>query len=127
MAFPGTYNFNYYRGDTYQFRIRPKDAAGNVFTLNNYSAAFLVADRRGPAPSGGTRTAIACTATIDIVQNYITCTITPEDGRQLTTGKTWYYDVQISTGNGTVIYTLLTGQITVQDDIILPTDVEEES
>ncbi len=36
MAFPGTYNINYYKGDTYQFRIYPKDTAGYPFDLSVY-------------------------------------------------------------------------------------------
>jgi len=32
MAFPGTYNFNYYRGDRYEFVIRPKTANGDALT-----------------------------------------------------------------------------------------------
>jgi hypothetical protein len=31
MAFPGSYNFNYYRGDTAEFVIRPKTANGSAF------------------------------------------------------------------------------------------------
>jgi len=49
MAFPGTYNFSYYRGDTYQFVIRPKNANGTTFALDAYAgnAAFTIANVRG--------------------------------------------------------------------------------
>ena len=33
MAFPGTYNFNYYRGDTNEFVISPKNSDGTTFQL----------------------------------------------------------------------------------------------
>ena len=39
MAFPGTFNFNYYRGDTNQFVIRPKTANGAAFDLTGYTAS----------------------------------------------------------------------------------------
>ena len=113
MAFPGTYNFSYYRGDTYQFIIRPKNANGTVFTLDDYSdgALFTIANRRG-----STGTQVVATATVDITNHIITCTITPEQGRELTAGTTYVYDVQIENG-ASIVYTLLTGSITVTDDV----------
>jgi hypothetical protein len=113
MAFPGTYNFSYYRGDTYQFVIRPKNANGSTFDLDAYAgnADFTIANRRG-----STGTQIAATATVDTANDIITCTITGATGRGLVAGTTYVYDVQIDNGAG-VIFTLLTGSITVTDDI----------
>jgi hypothetical protein len=113
MAFPGTYNFNYYRGDTYQFVIRPKNANGTSMSLDSYdgNAVFTIANRRG---SAGTQ--VDATATIDTASDIVTCTIEPEQGRLLSAGTTYVYDVQIDNGAG-VVYTLLTGSITVTDDI----------
>jgi hypothetical protein len=113
MAFPGTYNFNYYRGDTYQFIIRPKNANGATFPLDAYSgnAEFTIANIRG-----NTGSQISATATVDTAQDIVTCTITPTQGRLLSAGTTYVYDVQIDNGAG-IIYTLLTGSITVTDDI----------
>jgi hypothetical protein len=113
MAFPGTYNFSYYRGDTYQFIVRPKNANGTVFTLDDYEgdASFTIANRRG-----STGTQVSATATVDTTNHIITCTITPEQGRELTAGTTYVYDVQIENG-ASIVYTLLTGSITVTDDI----------
>jgi hypothetical protein len=110
MAFPGTYNFNYYRGDTFQFIIRPKDGSGNSFPLAGYTAAMKVADKRGPLGIQYNAQAV-----INSVENYITCTISATAGRQLTTDKTWVYDVQIT--DGTTIYTLLNGNIVVTEDV----------
>ena len=115
MAFPGTYNFSYYRGDTYQFVIRPKNANGTTFALDDYeSVSFTIADVRG---SEGVQQ--ASTATIDTSTDIITCTITPAQGRELVAGTTYVYDVQITdtTPNPDVIFTLLTGTITVTDDV----------
>jgi hypothetical protein len=110
MAFPGSYNFNYYRGDTAQFVIRPKNANGSAFDLTGYTSQFFVANQRGSAATQYEAQAVV-NATTDIV----TCTILPGVGRQLAPG-TYVYDVQITTG-ASVIYTLLTGLITVTDDI----------
>jgi hypothetical protein len=113
MAFPGTYNFSYYRGDTYQFIIRPKNANGTTFSLDAYSGNvdFTIANRRG---SAGTQ--IGATAVIDTANDIVTCTITGAQGRELSAGTTYVYDVQIDNGAG-VIFTLLTGSITVTDDV----------
>lgn len=110
MAFPGTYNFNYYRGDTFSFIIRPKDGSGNDFVLSGFDAEMTIADQRGPS---GTQ--YAGEALVNTVDNIITCTIGPTVGRDLTTATTWVYDVQIT--DGTSVYTLLNGNITVTDDI----------
>jgi len=113
MAFPGTYNFTYYRGDTYQFVVRPKNANGTTFSLDAYAnnADFTIANRRG-----STGTQISATAVIDTANDIVTCTIIPEQGRQLSAGTTYVYDVQIDNGTGN-IFTLLTGSISVTDDI----------
>ena len=113
MAFPGTYNFSYYRGDTYQFVIRPKNSNGTTFALDSYttSPSFTIANVRG-----STGTQISATATVDTANDIITCTITAATGRSLVGGTTYVYDVQINNGAG-VIFTLLTGSISVTNDI----------
>ena len=110
MAFPGTYNFSYYRGDTNQFIVRPKNATdGSSFDLSGYTAAFVVATARG---SAGTK--YPMTAVVNGTTDIVTCTILPASGRDLAPGS-FVYDVQIT--NGVQIYTLLTGTISVTDDI----------
>jgi hypothetical protein len=109
MAFPGTYNFSYYRGDTFQFVVRPKTAGGSAFDLAGYTAAFTIATTRGAT---GVQT--VCTAVVNASTDIVTCTITPAVGRTLVTGS-YVYDVQIT--NGVQIYTILNGQLTVTDDI----------
>ena len=123
MAFPGTYNFDYYRGDTFRFVISPKDSTGTAFDLSPYKATgrdaiFTIADARGSdrslvLTSNGSSD---LGSTIDTSNNTITCTITPDGGRELEGGETYYYDVEIYNG-GALRYTLLTGTITVQDDV----------
>ena len=113
MAFPGSYNFSYYRGDRYEFVIRPKTSNGSAYDLTNYTATFTIANRRGSTGTQYVAAAVA-NATTDI----ITCTITPAVGRTLAAG-TYVYDVQITdaTPNPDVILTILTGSVTVTDDI----------
>jgi hypothetical protein len=105
MAFPGSYNFSYYRGDTATFVVRPKTSAGAAFDLTGYTASFVIANRRG-----STGTQYVGTATVDAS--------TPAVGRTLAAG-TYVYDVQITnvTPNPDVIYTILNGTVTVTDDI----------
>ena len=109
MAFPGFYNILYYRGDTSQFVIQPKVANGSTFDLAGYTAAFTIATLRGPT---GVQT--AATAVVNATTDIVTCTITPAVGRTLSAG-TYIYDVQIT--NGTQIYTLLTGEVSVVNDV----------
>jgi hypothetical protein len=109
MAFPGTYNFNYYRGDTSQMVVRPKTSSGSAFDLTGYTAEFTVATSRS---AGATQ--YNMTAVTNDVSNIVTCTITPVAGRDLDAG-TYVYDVQIT--DDVEIYTILTGTITVTNDI----------
>ena len=112
MAFPGTYNINYYKGDTYEFNIYPKDSSGAIFSLLNYAATFTISTSRGENPSF----TVAATANIASNNSYITCSILPATGRTLTAGTEYVYDVQITQG-ATKIYTLLTGTVTVTADV----------
>jgi hypothetical protein len=119
MAFPGTYNFNYYRGDTAEFVIRPKSNSNNneAFDLTGYTAIFTIASKRGPIGAAPAFSS-AASAVVNDVTNIITCKIIPSLGRTLEAG-TYVYDVQITnaTPDPDVIFTLLTGTITVTDDI----------
>jgi hypothetical protein len=112
MAFPGTYNLNYYKGDTFEFIIRPKDSSGNAFPLDDYlnGATFTIATVTGP---GGTR--VTGSAVVNTVNDFITCTITPTVGQTLNAGTTYFYDVEIR--NAFTVYTLLRGTISVTNDV----------
>jgi hypothetical protein len=119
MAFPGTYNFNYYAGDTFEFFIYPKNSTGGVFTdLGDYSPKFTIATSRGSvedvvlASSASTQ----LLTTIDGTGTYISCTIKPEGGRNLL-GQSYVYDVEIEHESNGKVHTLLTGTISVTQDI----------
>ena len=119
MAFPGTYNFSYYAGDTFEFFIYPKNSIGNVFdNLGNYTPKFTIATSRGNledvvlASSASTQLA----ATIDATNTYISCVIKPDGGRDLA-GQSYLYDVEIEHNSNGKVHTLLTGTISVTQDI----------
>lgn len=122
MAFPGTYNINYYKGDTFEFRIYPKDSAGAAFDITNYTPVFTIASARGSAGVVGKITAYSAKSTDG---TYILCAIRPSDGISLNAANTYVYDVQITdpdTNNTDEIYydkvfTILTGTISVTDHV----------
>lgn len=111
MAFPATYNFNYYKGDTYQFVIRPKNSDSSPFIVSGYSAIFTIATARG---SGATQ--YTATATVDTVNNLITCTISATTGATIPAGTSYVYDVQIS-NSANIVHTLLTGTLSVTEQV----------
>jgi hypothetical protein len=119
MAFPGELNINYYKGDTYEFKIYPQKTDGSIFTLNDYSnATFTIAESRGP--ESPTNPHIFGSAEIQGSGTYILCAITPDNGADMDPLKTYVYDVQIyAPGSGTYnkVFTLLTGSISVTGDV----------
>ena len=124
MAFPGTYNINYYKGDTFEFRVYPKDSTGNQFLINQYNQfRFTISNVRGDTPPAGVvKETINGYAEISNDKTYILCAITPENGAQMTAGTTYYYDVEIGkiASPYDFIYTLLQGTITVSEQVTLP-------
>ena len=125
MAFPGTYNFNYYAGDTFEFFVYPKNSTGGVFDdLSSYSALFLVATSRGASASAAAINSVtASTDASATVQDgdHVSCTIKPAGGRKLT-APAYFYDVQIQNTSASSpsfgkVFTLLTGTINVTQDV----------
>lgn len=117
MAFPATYNISYYKGDLYQFLIRPKTAAGDIFPISSsaYNAFFRISATRNGSASA-TISAVAA-----IGDNAVNCELRPSVGNSLVPGTTYYYDVSIQNlSNQNIVYTLLTGSISVTGDITTP-------
>ena len=114
MAFPGELNINYYKGDTYEFNITPKKNDGTAFDLTGYSVKFNIATTRDPASN-----TIEGRAVIDSNTNSIQCAILPGNGDLMTSGTSYVYDVEIKNTSGSYskVYTILTGTITVTNDI----------
>jgi hypothetical protein len=118
MAFPGELNINYYKGDTHEFKVYPQKTDGSIFQLDDYSnARFKIAEVRGAA---GLADQITGSAIISTDGTYITCAITPANGALMDPDITYVYDIQIyAAGAGTYdkVFTLLTGSISVTDDV----------
>ena len=125
MPFPGTYNFSYYKGDTYEFKIYPKNSDGTAFNLSSFAdtqsddnARFFVATERGLS---GAENQIECSAQIisELDETYILCTITPGQGSSMNAGTSYVYDVEIRKLIETTPYvlTLVTGAISVTDQV----------
>ena len=123
MAFPGTYNFNYYAGDTFEFFVYPKNSSGGIFDdLADYDPNFVIATARGSASAAvlSSTDPLELDATV-VDGEYVSCTILPDGGRQLTSA-TYLYDLEIENTNAESpsfgkIFTLLTGTITVTQDV----------
>lgn len=115
MSFPATYNFNYYRGDTNEFVVRPKNSDGSAFSLTGYSSVYFIATARGAAAGVVQRQG---QAVVNTATNIITCTILPNLGVLLTPA-TYVYDVQIEKTVSGVLsrFTLLTGTVTVTEQV----------
>lgn len=126
MAFPGTYNFSYYRGDTYEFKLYPKTSSGAVFDLSNYDrlegVQFTIASARGPS---GFDSQLIASSAISEDRTFITCRIDPEIGNLLDPILFYEYDVEIrrvgldpiSGESVSFVHTLVTGRISVSEQI----------
>lgn len=117
MSFPATYNIRYYKGDLYQFVIRPKTSAGDIYPIDSstYNAFFRISTARNASASA------TVSANTSIGDNAVTCEIRPSTGNSLFPGTTYFYDVSIqSVANPNIVYTLLTGTISVTGDITTP-------
>jgi hypothetical protein len=141
MAFPAIYDFNYYKGDTFEFRIYPKKNDGTVFDLSQYymptnfantpdyftdlatpydSAQFTISTVRGDTGSP-----IRCYAKVSDDGTFVQCAIRPTEGIQLNAGTEYVYDVEVrkpatvpgSVSNYEIVQTLLTGTITITDQV----------
>lgn len=110
--FPAQYNLSLYSGDTYEFVVVPRNSDGTDFSLSGYNAAMRIASSRGASPTFSTPVQTNINPTL----NTITCTILPGVSGSLVAGQTYVYDVEITNGS-TKVYTLLTGNVTVTEDV----------
>jgi hypothetical protein len=109
MAFPTTYNINYYKGDTYQFTLYPKTSTGAAFDMTDYEARdFIISLTRGGDE-------INATAALTAGNTGVVCTIPMTVGANLAAGSAYVYEIRIAdtTPTPAVRFTLATGTITV--------------
>lgn len=118
MAYPGTYDINYYKGDTFEFRIYPKDTSGATFNLSGYlPPKFKISNVRGGTVGTGGK--VELNGHAEIVNNeYILCAITPTNGAAMNLSS-YVYDVEIGKTSSpyNYVYTLLSGKITVTEQV----------
>jgi hypothetical protein len=115
MAYPGTFDISYYKGDSLDFKIFPKDNSGAAFALNDFtSVKFTIADSRG---NGATQFLANSSIVSAANPDYVLCQITPGLGAQLDADIQYVYDVEIKNNTGSIVYTLLTGTITITDQV----------
>ena len=123
MALPADFNINYYRGDTYEFRIYPKDSRGNPFPLTGYhptnGVKFTMSTQRG---EDGIGNQVFGYAKISSDASYIDCAILPENGRDMAFSFNYVYDVEISKPAPSSdlypsVITLLTGVISIREQV----------
>jgi len=118
VAYPYTYDFDYYVGDSYQFVIRPKIYNEDTeeleeVNLSQYNSLFVVATERGNSQS----IVFSASPQVSASPYSLLCTISPENG-QILSGASYIYDVEITNKtNSTDRTTLLTGTISTQLDI----------
>jgi len=90
MPFPVTHNFQYYRGDTYEFDVVLKNQDGTDFDLALYeNVVFKIANKRG-----STGTQVSATAEA-FLPSTVRCKISPTVGRTLAAGD-YVFDVQVT-------------------------------
>jgi len=112
MAFPATYNISYYRGDSYNFVINPKNPNGVPFNLNGFSGLFAISTERGnPAAQVATGTVV-----VNSQASTITCEI-PDSLGSILSGASYLYDIEVNNPSEGKTFTLLTGTISVTQDI----------
>jgi len=123
MSFPARFNINYYMGDTYEFRIFPKDASGAPFPLAQFATQsgnvrFTIATKRGQLGENDPLR-VNGYAEISADRTSILCSITPENAAGLIPGRPYVYDVEISRTSSPYnqVFTLLTGNISIEDQV----------
>jgi hypothetical protein len=119
LSFPANFNIRYYKGDLYQFVIRPKTSAGDPFPISDstHQAFFYASTSRG----GSSENTFTLSATI--VAGNVVATILSSDVSKFNQGNNYFYDVSVQKiSDPNEVYTLLTGSLTITPDITEPTE-----
>ena len=124
MSFPGTYNISYYYGDTLEFNVYPKNASGDVFDgLETFQTSrFTIAPTRG----ADIENQIFAYAQVSPENTHIVCAIRPEDALKMSPSTSYVYDIEIAKTSAQsstpydIVYTLLTGTLTITQDVTKP-------
>lgn len=113
MEIPKIYDIEYYAGDIYQLVLYPKNTDGTQYSLYNHTGLITVSVERGnPATD-----VFSASAQISASPSRIVMTISPENGILLT-GASYFYDLEvINQAVPDVVYSFLTGEISVQQGV----------
>lgn len=117
---PATYNFSYYKGDTFEITVNLYDANGQKLDVDAWNGAtFGIAPNRGDYSS-----VIPMNASLNKTASTVTCSITAGAGANLSGA--YHYDVTLYKVAGSLVseeYTVMTGTITVLEDVVRSQDV----
>lgn len=87
MAYPGTYDINYYKGDTFEFRIYPKDTSGSTFNLTGYlPPKFKISNVRGGSATITAASGNGTTVTYTAFNNFAVGQIVTVSGLSVASG-----------------------------------------
>jgi len=109
MTWPYIYNINYYCGDSFDLVLYPRENNA-PYDLTGKASLFSIATERGNPEA----IVISASPEISFNPSRLICSISPEQGVALT-GNSYVYDIEIRNGNE--VYTLLTGDVTVEKDV----------
>lgn len=108
---------NFLVGDTISVSGVDATFNGNYTITAKASTTFSYAKTASNVASTAVSPAGAAVSLTTTSTNAITCTITPTVGNLLSGGGAYVYDISIFRDNGAINYTLMTGTISVTDDI----------
>lgn len=114
---PASYNITYYRGDTFTLTVKVLDANGQNLNVQRFDSVTFGLNR----DRGVYSNPITMSAALDKNNSTVTCTIGPTVGATLS--GSYQYDIVLYKLNGGLVseeYTVMTGTVTVQDDVVKP-------
>ena len=123
MAFPATYSFPVYAGDTISFDLTYKEGTKNQEVGKSLTGATIVAEVRtartaaDPGTPTSPTTTMTCTADADQTSNPGKMTVLfPSANTALLTGSLYVYDIEVTWADATV-QTILQGELTVTQGV----------
>ena len=116
MAFPATYNFAAYQGDTLTFNVTYKEGAVDAEVGVSLTGATLLCQIKA-TKGGSVVTTMTCTADADQVTNPGKMAVLLSDtNAALLTASSYVYDIEVTWAD-TTVQTILEGSISVTADV----------
>ena len=119
---PASYNITYYRGDTFTLTVTVYDANGQELDMSQWTGVTFGLNKN----RGAYTNTVALSASLNKSASQITCSISSSTGAGLS--GSYFYDVTLyrkDTVNNVVTseYTVMTGTLTVSDDVVNVSDI----